>query len=168
MTLRRKTLMTVGIVFVSLVIILYFISQTILMRRFSQLDEQRTRQNVEQVLNTLSGDLLALKAITADWANWDDTYTFVEDVNQDYIEKNLVTGTFTELRLNFMLFIHTSGQVVYSQAFDLDSEKETALPQSLLNYLAPGSLLVSHADPVSPISGIILLPENPVLIVSHP
>ncbi|MBI3930866.1 MAG: HAMP domain-containing protein [Chloroflexi bacterium] len=168
MTLRRKTLMTVGIVFVSLVIILYFISQTILMRRFSQLDEQRTRQNVEQVLNTLSGDLLALKAITADWANWDDTYTFVEDVNQDYIEKNLVTGTFTELRLNFMLFIHTSGQVVYSQAFDLDNGKETALPQSLLNYLTPGSLLVSYADPASAISGIILLPENPVLIVSHP
>ena len=129
MTLRRKTLMTVGIVFIGLVIILYFISQTLLMRSFTQLEEQRTRQNVEQALNALSNDILTMKTVSYDWAVWDDTYAFIEDVNQNYIETNLVTGTFTELRLNFMLFINASGRMVYSKAFDLHSKKEPLEPK---------------------------------------
>ncbi len=168
MTLRRKTLITVGIVFIGLLIILYFISQTLLMRSFSQLEEQRTRQNVEQALNALSNDLLTMKTIAYDWAVCDDNYAFIEDVNQNYIQTNLVTETFTELRLNLMLFIHSSGRIVYSKAFDLHSKEEMAVPQSLLSYLTTSDLLVSHSDPQSIISGIVLLPENPLLIVSYP
>ncbi len=168
MTLRRKTLMTVGMVFMGLLIILYFISQTILMRSFTQLEEQRTRQNVEQALNALSNDIITMKTVSSDWAAWDDTYAFIEDVNQNYIQTNLVTGTFTELRLNFMLFINSSGQMVYSKAFDLHSEKEMAVPRNLLSYLATSNLMVSHSDPQSIITGIVLLPENPMLIVSYP
>ncbi|MDP2729646.1 MAG: CHASE4 domain-containing protein [Dehalococcoidales bacterium] len=168
MTLRSKTLLTVGIVFLALIIILYIISQTLLMRSFARLEEQRTRQNVEQALNALSNDLLTLKSLTSDWASWDDTYAFVEDVNQDYIQTNLVDDTFTELRLNLMLFVNSSGQMVHGKAFDLQNEEEMTVPESLLSYLPPGGLLVSHSDPESIVRGIILLPENPMLIVSAP
>ncbi len=168
MTLRRKTLMTVSAVFIGLLTILYFISQTLLMRSFTKLEEQSARQSVEQALNALSHDLFMLKAVTTDWAVWDDTYVFIEDVNKNYIRTNLVDGSFTGLRLNFMLFINSSGRMVYSKAFDLSNEEEMAVPQSLLSYLTPGDPLVSHSDPESIVSGIILLPEDPMLIVSSP
>jgi len=35
----------------------------------------------------------------------DDTYKFMEDHNQNYIESNLVDNTYNELGLNFSFFI---------------------------------------------------------------
>ena len=168
MTLRRKTLLFICVTFVILIWILHAISQNILLDSFAQLEEQNTQQNVERVLNTLSNDLSSLATTTSDWASWDDTYAFIEDTNTDYIDSNLTDGTFTELRLNFMLFINTSGQVVFSKAFDLHDEEDIPIPQSLQGHLSAHDLLLYHPETESSIEGIILLPEGPVLVASQP
>ena len=168
MTLRRKTLIYICVTFVILIWILHVISQNILLDSFAQLEEQNTSQNVERVLNTLSNDLSSLATTTGDWASWDDTYAFIEDTNTDYIDSNLIDGTFTELRLNFMLFINTSGQIVFGKAFDLHNEEEIPIPQSLQGHLSASDLLLYHPDTESNIGGIILLPEGPVLLASQP
>ena len=168
MTLRRKTLLFICVTFVILIWILHTISQNILLDSFAQLEEQNTQQNVERVLNTLSNDLSSLATTTSDWAKWDDTYAFIEDTNTDYIDSNLIDGTFTELRLNFMLFINTSGQLAFGKAFDLDDEEEIPVPQGLQEHLSTHDLLLYHADTESSTEGIILLPESPVLVASQP
>ncbi len=167
MTLRERTLLTVTVVFIVLFAILYFVSHTILMRSFIVLEEQYTRQNVERALNALSNDLLTLKATATDWAAWDDTYAFMEDTNDQYIQANLVTGTFTSLRLNLMMFINSSGHIAYVKAFDLQREEEIPVPQSVLQSVT-GSPLVYHPDTEGLIDGVILLDEGPMLISSQP
>ena len=168
MTLRKKTLMIVGLTIIGLLVILYFVTQITLVRSFTELEEQYTRQNVERALSALFNDLLTLDAIANDWAAWDDTYDFIEDANDEYLQSNLIDGTFTELRLNLMLFINPSGQIVYGKAFDLQNEEEIPVPQALQEHLSAGDLLVYHPDTESSISGIVLLPEAPVLVVSQP
>ena len=168
MTLRKKALMTVGITIIGLLIILYFISQITLVRSFTELEEQHTHQNVERALSALSTDLSSLEATASDWASWDDTYDFIEDANNKYIESNLIDGTFTGLRLNLMLFINSSGQIVYGKAFDLQNEEEIPVPQALQEHLSASDLLVHHPDTESSISGIVLLPRAPVLVASQP
>lgn len=95
MTLRLKTLVIIGATFISLVLLLYLVSRSILISSFTRLEERNTRQNVERVLSTLSNEISFMDAIVADWASWDDTYAFIEDANVDYIERNLVDETFT-------------------------------------------------------------------------
>ncbi|MBI2288684.1 MAG: HAMP domain-containing protein [Chloroflexi bacterium] len=168
MTLRKKTLTIIGLTFVGLIVILFFISQQILLSSFAGLEEQNTRQNVERMLSVLSDDLAALEATDGDWAAWDDTYAFISGVNSGYIKTNIVEGTFVGLKLNFILFINTSGETVFAKAFDLNSEKEIPVPQSLQTHLAGSDWLRYHPDAKNSISGIVLLPEDPVLIVSRP
>jgi len=168
MTLRKKTLTIIGVTFVGLIVILYFISQHILLGSFAELEEQNTRQNVERVLSALSDDLSSLEATAGDWASWDDTYAFIEDANTDYIESNLIDGTFLELSLNFMLFINTSGRTVFGKAFDLYNEEEIPIPRDLPEHLSGSDLLLRHPDTESSVGGIILLSEGPVLIASQP
>ncbi len=168
MTLRKKILLIITVTFLSLIVILYFASQTLLLDSFNKLEEQNTRQNIERALSALSNDLSSLDATAGDWAGWDDTYAFIEDANTDYIESNLIDGTFIQLRLNFMLFINTSGRVVFSKAFDLHSEEEIPVPQSLQKHLSDNNFLVTHPDTESSITGIVLLPEEPLLIASQP
>ena len=168
MTLRKKILLIITLTFLSLIVILYFASQNILLNSFNELEEQNTRQNIERALSALSNDLSSLDATAGDWAGWDDTYAFIEDANTNYIESNLIDGTFIQLRLNLMLFINTSDRVVFGKAFDLHNEEEIPIPQSLQKHLSDNDFLLTHPDTESSITGLILLPEDPVLIASQP
>jgi sensor domain CHASE-containing protein len=168
MTLRRKTLLIIGATFYGVIVLLFFLSRNILLESYVQLEEQNTRQNVERGLGALSSELDHLGTTTSDWAAWDDTYAFIEDADAEYIASNLGDGTFVELGLNLMMFIDTSGQTVFGKAFDLVEEAEMPVPQSLKGHLAPGEVLITHADIDSALSGILLLVEGPMLVASRP
>jgi len=51
MTLRKKTLIMIGVTLVGLIVILYAISQIILLGSFAKLEEQNTRRNVDPKLS---------------------------------------------------------------------------------------------------------------------
>lgn len=140
----------------------------IFLNSFATLEKQDTQKHVERVLSALSAELYNLDSFVYDWAAWDDTYAFIQDVNEDYIESNLVDETFTGSELNLMLFINSSGEIVFSKAFDLENEEETSLPESLMEHLSPNSVLLQHVDTSSTVSGILLLQEGPILIASRP
>ena len=168
MTLHKKTLIIIGVTFIGLIVILYFISQNILLHSFAELEERNVHQNVERALSALSSELSSLEATAGDWASWDDTYHFIQDANTEYISSNLIDGTFINLGLNFMLFIDTTGQMVFGKAFDLHNEKEIPIPPSLQGHLSANDLLLRHPDEESSLTGIVLLPEGPVYIASQP
>ena len=112
--------------------------------------------------------LSALDSTASDWAGWDDTYMFIQDSNEDYVESNLVDDTFVTLGLSIMLFINSDGDVVYSKAFDLADMQEALVPQELLDQLSTNDFLWRHSDTESSITGIVPLQEAPLLIASRP
>jgi sensor domain CHASE-containing protein len=80
------------------VLVLYAVSRVILIGNFQELEEQYVRQNVERARSALFDDLDALDTMLFDWAAWDSTYVFVQNVNAAYINANLVDETFTSAR----------------------------------------------------------------------
>jgi PAS domain S-box-containing protein len=168
MTLRKKTLLIIAGTFYGVILLLFFISRNILLGSFADLEQQDTRQNMERAMAAYRQEVLTLDSVTSDWAAWDDTYAFIEDRNNEYIKSNLTDGTFTGLGLNLMLFLNTSGEVVFGKAFDLDEEVEVPVTLSLSAYLADHPDLASHHAPDSKVTGAILLPEAPMLISSQP
>jgi PAS domain S-box-containing protein len=67
-----------------------------------------------------------------------------------------------------MLFINTSGQVVFAKAYDLDNMTDVPVPQSLLPHLTANDTLLHHESLNSSIVGTLLLPEGSLLIASRP
>jgi len=168
MKLRKKAPIIIGVTFVVMIVFLYTTWRIVLLGSFTKLEEQNTRRNVERALSALSNELSTLDATGWDWAAWDDTYAFIEDANKDYIESNLVDETLTGLRTNLMLFINLSGQIIFGKGFDLDEEEEIPIPQSLQEHLSPDNFLLRHPDTESSVTGILPLPEGPMLIGSWP
>jgi sensor domain CHASE-containing protein/signal transduction histidine kinase len=168
MTPRKKTLITISMTLICLIVIQYVISRTVLLTGFAKLEAQNARQNAERATSVLFDEILNLDTMVSDWAAWDDTYTFIEDANDEYIQSNLVDETFISPRINFMLFINVAGQTVFGKGFDLQSQEQVPTPSGLQEHLADDALLLRHHDPESNISGIILIPEGPTLIASRP
>jgi len=168
MKLRIKTLLIIGVTLAGLIAILYIVSSTVLMSGFAQVEEQETRENVQRALDTLTSELDGLSSITRDYASWDDTYAFIEDANETYPKVNLVDATFSNLKLNLMVFVHSSGRIVFSKAFDLQNEQEVPLPDGLEGHLSANSPLLRHPDAESTVTGLVLLPGGPLLVASRP
>ncbi|MBW4678766.1 MAG: PAS domain S-box protein [Microcoleus vaginatus WJT46-NPBG5] len=168
MSLRRKTLLIVGVTLVGLVGVLYATCSTILSGSMKQAEEENTRQTVKGVLSVFAQTQDDFNSRFADWSAWDETYNFMEGTNPEYIEANLDPVTVANLKINLALFINTSGKIVYGTGFDIKNQKTIPIPEALRRHLTVSDRLLTHPTPDSSLVGIIMLPEGPMLIISRP
>ncbi|WAL61903.1 CHASE4 domain-containing protein [Thermocoleostomius sinensis] len=167
MKLRSKVLFVLSLGLIGLSGSFYVISRTLLTSGYAQLEQQQTDQDVQRVLDALSQEVDNVSRFALDYAKWDETYRFIEDRNQEYIDSTF-TNYIDALQMNAILYVDDSNKVAFSLGADLAAGKEASVSQALLNQLNPAGALVKHADPQSSTAGIVQLPEGPMLIGSRP
>jgi PAS domain S-box-containing protein len=163
MSLRVRTLLTIGLVTAALTAILGLLFSQTLLRAFAEAEVRDTERDVHHARMFLADELRAMDVLNHDWASWDDTYAFIEDANPAYIRANLTDATFQNTHLNLMLFVHTSGRVVWAGAYDLEANREAPVPQGV--YDALGLLA---RPPEEGTRGLLLLPEGVLLVTARP
>jgi sensor domain CHASE-containing protein len=115
-----------------------------------ELEQADTLENVGRVQEVVFTEQTYLDNVVQDWACWDDTYSFIEDRNQQFIESNIQNQTFTGLKINTIIFVNNTGSVVYAKSFDINTEKEESVPEGLLKLIENGTLLTkSENDSIS-------------------
>ncbi len=168
MTLRTKTWLIFGIVLTGLIGVLYATSSTILLGSLKKAEQQDTRQIVKGVLGVLDQTQEDFSSRFSDWAAWDETYTFIEDANKHYLESGFTPEIFTAVKLNLAVWVHSSGRIVSGTGFNLKTKQKTSIPAAIRKHLFVNDLLLQHSNLKSNHTGIILLPEGPMLISSRP
>ena len=154
---------------VTMFLALYVSSQFILMKDYERLEKQEVQEHVERTLNVLSNELQDLSSTAGDWAIWDDTYAFIQDGNDEYVQANLKDPEgFANLRVDVLLFINSQGEIVFGKTYFHENGTVSGLSQSLSELLAADNSLWHHADTDSRITGFIALEENPLLFASNP
>jgi len=167
MTLRNKTLIIVTLTIVALIGILYAISSNILMGGFDDLENEDATRNTQRAVAALENEIAVLDTTLHDWACWDDTYEFVADLNEGYIQSNLLDETFILIPLNLVMVFNADGQQVYTKAFDLESEKEVPVPASIEEHLSPDGVIVQLANHDTSVSGLLIVDNKPLMIAAH-
>ena len=168
MPLRRLTLIIILATSLALAGTLYIVSRVIISQSFSDLETTYVTKNVERVIDALAYDTSSLNLKAADWAEWDDTYVFVEDLNDKYIKENLTDDTFQIIRSNVLVFLDTQKGVRHKQGFDLVESKPVEVDQNELEAILSNSSLTSHSHEKSFTAGIVILPKGPMLVASRP
>ncbi len=116
--------------------VVVFGSRLIILERFLQLEQQDTEENLLRVANAVRDAAEDLGVLCGDWAQWDDSYTFIQDGNQEYIRSNLVDATMVDLSMSALLYFNEHKELVFGKAMNLDTEEIIAPPPVLLDYLA--------------------------------
>jgi|GEM_PF-458627 len=168
MTLRKKTLIVLTTAFLGLIMLVYFGLARFLMADFDELERQSTYQDVQRTVDALTNDIEQMSTVAGDWGSWDEAYAFIEDGNKEFIDSNMADSSFIKLRLNFLLFIHSSGRVVAEKGFDLKKREPVSVPEGLLHQLSSGASLLRHNDTESSFAGIMILDGSPTLVASRP
>jgi HD-GYP domain-containing protein (c-di-GMP phosphodiesterase class II)/sensor domain CHASE-containing protein len=168
MTLRKKTLLIIGLTLVTLLAALFMPAYRIIGGSFSELERRETIQDVNRVVDSLTDNGEQLSRITQDWASWDDTYAFVQDSNEAFISSNLELETsWINNELNVMVFLDEQAESVYADAFDHDDVEKIPVPTDLLPHLQLGSPLL-EANEERAVKGILMLEQGPMLVASEP
>ncbi len=99
------------------------------------------------------------------WSNWDDTYEFIENQNDEYENSVLVDETFIHGELNIVLYVNQSGEIVFGKAFDHEQKKETRISPELLEDLESNQIIKSPNSDFEGNTGLVLL-EDQILLLS--
>jgi PAS domain S-box-containing protein len=168
MTIRSKTILIAIIGFVVLITSQYLVSNTILTSNLGKLENDYAAENMDRARNAISNELSQIEAVGLDWSAWDDTYAFVGDHNTDYIQSNIVESTFSNLNLNLLMIIDKSGATVLGKAYDSTSNMLLSPPSDINQYLLPTSKIMAPRAGQSPLTGILPISGNILLLTVQP
>ncbi|NJN76667.1 MAG: hypothetical protein HC796_11460 [Synechococcaceae cyanobacterium RL_1_2] len=130
-------------------------------QKFCRFGTNRCPKNVERLQEALKDEKGKLETLVEDWGAWSDTYTFVKDRNPEYLQDNLNDNSILSIEVNFLLLLNEKGEIIFSKGLSLGEETEgESIPISpaLKSLIAPNEKQV----------GMVLLPEDPLMIASHP
>ncbi|HJV45560.1 MAG TPA: EAL domain-containing protein [Bacillota bacterium] len=171
---KKMGIFLLGIILFAFVM-LYILTNLVILRTFSVIDENEIDHKVDTVAFNLNYDLNQMGELVTNYSAWDDTYAFIQKEHQDnvendpYIESNYTDSTYTMNKFNFIILLNQEGQIVYESAFDLKQNKRISVYPDFMPYIAgPNSFLLEHPDPHSVKTGLIRLNEGLMLVASEP
>ncbi|MBF0373372.1 MAG: PAS-domain containing protein [Alphaproteobacteria bacterium] len=119
-------------------------------------EEQDVQRNLRRITEAVRRESEALRATSADWAVWDDTYTFVLDGNEQFRTVNLIPKLLETLQLDHMAILGVDGAAVWSR---------TEPPEAMAEGLDP---LLRGSSDREPVVGLIATPGGPMVVAAHP
>ena len=170
MTVRRKTLILTALTSVGLMVVLYGVAHFVIVDNALQAEQQSGSRNMRRLLSILDERLSSLERFNVDRSSLDDTYEYAAHTDSQHElalfgengKNNPVARWFS-----FLVLVDNFGRIlVERESFALDG-RSSKLPDSLRAQIAPPSLLLEHANLRQGTDGVILVPEGPLLVVSH-
>lgn len=150
-----------------LLVIVYIPLRIFLLGSFVNLERQMLLTDLDRASNAIIDDTHNLDLLNASYSIWDDTYAFVEAPQQEYIDNNFYDDFLADNRLSLVLIVDSAGRTVFGKAFDQESHQPVLIPQRF-QQLTSHDILLNHTAITSIITGVVSLPNAPMLISSRP
>jgi diguanylate cyclase (GGDEF)-like protein/PAS domain S-box-containing protein len=154
-SLLKKTLLIILLCMAVFLSAMLAVSRTLLMGGYQELEQESMVQNVERVKNALMREIGTLKLVVLDWAPWDDTYTFAENRNEDFIAANLQPSTLDNLRITVLALLPRDDGAVFQCEGTGEHRAEA------FSYLEKNRYILSKSATTDGIAG--LFTENGVI-----
>lgn len=135
---------------------------------FLDIERTQVERNVERARAVLVTELAALESTSHDWAAWDDTAAFVAGRGPKYVESNLISDTFVNLRLNAIAYYDLVGKLIFARGYDLEADEPKALSESRIAALNALGMAKRATDDVSSRAGLVSSAGQLALVAVHP
>ena len=168
MSLSTKTLIILFIVICILFTSLeYGVLRKVVFPSFVSLERDEAKKNMERCIEFIDNEISHLDKVCDDWAGWDDTYEFVVEPHEEYIESNLVYTTFSDNDISLIYIINLKGEVIWGKVYNLDSEKQIQLKEFPEDFFPQDHPLLLHGTGRSHKDGIFITEIGLILVCSR-
>lgn len=130
-----------------------------------QHEEEGIKKNFKVIEYILESDEDNLYKILVDWAQWDNTYKFIGDLNEQYISSNLNDDAFINLNLKAMYFLNDKGDIIYKKSYKIDEDtSERILKRSLLENISINSVDKSKTGLIMEDNKLYMISKSPTTL----
>lgn len=142
-------------------------AKILLIKNANNLEKELIASNTLRVLHFMKKDMIAIDSLNLEYSQWDKTYEFMENHNEDFINSNLSDdlNSFKNLNICFLAFVDTSGEIIFSKNTLNTLYKSPDLNHNIQKDVI--SKLNSFTNSKS-FTGILLSNNVPVLINTRP
>ncbi|MDH3918631.1 MAG: hypothetical protein OEU25_10665, partial [Rhodospirillales bacterium] len=168
MSLRAKSLTILGVVVLLAIILNFGVLNYLVYPSFIELEQMEAQRNLKRTQDAIQNELSHLSTFVWDWAAWDDTYEYIENPSQEYVDSNLVESAFSGNNINLIMYYNNKRKLIWGQMYDLMLEEEITLEEMATIILSPTHSLLSHSTVESAPAGVMLTNRGPMLIASRP
>lgn len=166
--IRNRVFFLVSLVVAGTMTVMFLFTSYFLMRSFGREETARATEESQRATELLSSQVDQLNLKLADWAQWDDSYEYIQDENTEFVKSNVNNEALKILGIESVIFVNAEGRTVLSLSIDPETGTQMSLPRGLEDHLRRGDFLVSHEDVKSAKKGILNLDDGPVLVASQP
>lgn len=166
--LCKKTAIIFLCTLVALATLLYATSHFILLKDFSNLEQQLVIENVQRVIHALDTEADAMRRVLGDWCAWTDTLEFIKGNYPEYVENNLMGDTFSNLDLDLMLLTDQAGNLRWTGAYNYETGNMTPASNVIIQQVLENQHLMVHPDADSRVSGVFRTAAATYMIASGP
>ena len=166
--LSTKVVIALYAVFAVFGVIDYAIQHHVILPSFQSLEEESARTDMERVTRALDRELTQLMTFSADWGNWIDTYKFMEDHNQDFIEINMNPSFLNSSGIELVAFLDREGRYAWRQGYDARIHEPLRYAFLDEDTLGTGHPFLASIAQGARNQGIVLTEHGPMLLTLAP
>ena len=166
MTLRRFALLYSFLLMLILIMVLLGYRQFVAMPKIEQglaVFQDRELSTLQLALNK---EISFLKTINYDYSVWKDAYEFIQEYDQEFIDDNFPSDTFTSLKIDGVFIFDDKFNQIWGKGFDYDKNRHFDLPElNLINFPHNQKLFpaMNSDNKVPQNSGFLNTSEGPVM-----
>jgi len=168
MNLRNRSLLVLGLTFFIFFIIIAAVSLTVTLSGLDRIERQDMGNSMRQVQSAINAESGSLLTTTQDWAWWDDMDEYAVSHNPEFVEKNADFTSLATLKVNLFVIFDENGNLLYGQVLSPDFTANKSVSGDLETLIRSNPGMVSHTADDPGLSGILLLPEGPMVVSSVP
>ena len=139
----------------------------VIMPDYLALEQAEAQKKLNGSMDVLRREAGHFGKTATDWAFWDDTYAFMLDRNEAYVDSNLSwPGLSDQAQIDVLLFYDLQGNLLWQGAYDPFEKKPIALADFLQEGLPKESALFRHLEPTKPCTGLLHTEIGPMIVAS--
>lgn len=135
MLVLRYPVAVYGLLAFGLWVALSVAAYAIVLPSYLRIEQQQMQETLTRIQNTLDQNIGRLEAAASDYAHWDDTYRFVQNRNQEFIDNNIAADTLSNLNLDTLALVTTSGQTVLAVRYNAATDSLVSVPSHMQAWL---------------------------------
>jgi len=168
MTLRRKTLLTIGLTLSVLIATAYGIASLIFLNRFAELETSQLRAGIQSAQRVINNELARIESTTREYAVRDESFSFITGHNPQFVQKYLKNDTFRNNNVDAIVYMPLQGDPVFAKSVDLNTQQATPFAERIVDMMRHDGGLRHNADAVEGKSGILRVGTSFFMFATHP
>lgn len=167
MSIRLRFILIIASVLVVSSLATWFATEHLIKSQYIKIENENVEKDTNRAVNAINDRIDQLAHKIPDWSSWDDTYAYIDDQNEEYVESNLQPESLQSLSINFMLFFNEEGKIVFSTGVDDEGNGNMPIPEELLNAFSGDSGLLTKKEEDQS-KGILRTSNGPLVLATSP